>query len=90
MGDIEKKMSCYFLMHDEEPNGESFLRMAHKLRELDFDDNNFHRVMILTPKQMSHFLSWMANNGNPAPSAGKFQTWVFAGFMLRTLYGKIE
>jgi len=89
MGDI-KKPGAYFLMHEDEPNIDSFLRMQHELFLLGFDDDKFQRVMILTPKQMTHFLSSVAQSCPPLPSHGNFNRWVFAGFMLRTLYGKIE
>lgn len=90
MGNVEKKHGVYFIMHDEEPNGDSFLRMAHEVLLLGFDDDRFQRVMILTPLQMRHFLGWISRSLVPAPRHEDFGSWVFAGFMLRTLYGKIE
>lgn len=86
----EKKHGVYFLMPDEEPNIDSFLRMAHELHKLGFDDYTFQRVMLLTPVQMASFLRSMAKSFAPAPSHGEFHNWIFAGFMFRTLYGKIE
>lgn len=90
MGDREKKPEVYFLMPDEEPDIDSFLRMAHEIHMAGFDDHRFQRVMILTPKQMSHFLSSVAHLLISLPTHGSFNTWEFAGFMIRTLHGKIE
>lgn len=90
MGDIEKKVGAYFLMPDDEPNIDSFLRMAHELYVLGFDDDKFQRVMILNPSQMSSFLRSVSKSYAPLPSHGNFNTWIFAGFMLRTLNGRIE
>ncbi len=87
---LEKKVGAYFIMPDEKPNIDSFLRMAHELYNLGFDDDKFQRVIILNPTQMSNFLSSIAKSYNPLPSHGNFNTWIFAGFMLRTLIGKIE
>ncbi len=87
---MEKKPGVYFLMPDEEPNIDSFMRMAHELYMLNFDDSNFQRVMILTPKQMTSFLTSISKSLSIPPSHGNFHTWIFAGFMIRTLYGTIE
>lgn len=90
MGDIKKKMSAYFLMHEKEPNTDSFLRMAYELYMLGFDDDMFQRVMVLTPKQMASFLSSIVRSGLALPTHSNFNQWIFAGFMIRTLYGEIE
>lgn len=91
MNDSEKKIGVYFLMHEELPNIASFLRMSHELHMLNFDDDNFQRVMILNPYQIRSFLSDIANNGLDLPSYNNFHEWIFAGFMIRTLNdGRIE
>jgi hypothetical protein len=87
---LEKKHGVYFLMHEDEPNIESFLKMAHELFVLGFDDNKFQRVMLLNPKQMSSFLKSVADTNQIMPSHENFKKWTFAGFMVRTLLGKIE
>lgn len=90
MGDVENKIDAYFLMRDEKPNIDSFLRMAHELHVLNFDDDKFQRVMILNPAQMSSFLTSIAHSSVSLPLHRNFHKWQFAGFMLRTLRGKIE
>lgn len=90
MGNVEKKIGAYFLMDEEKPNIDSFLRMANELYSLGFDDHKFQRVMILNPAQMSSFLSSLSKSSAPLPNHGNFNEWIFAGFMLRTLRGKIE
>lgn len=90
MSDVEKKPAAYFIMHEEEPDVHSFLRMAQELLILGFDDYKFQRVMILTPVQMRHLLNSIDKCFIPLPSHENFHLSTCAGFMLRTLYGKIE
>ncbi len=90
MNELEKKIGVYFLMHEDQPDGHSFMRMNNELCEKYFDFDKFQPVMILTPKQMGGFLNWISRNCPPGPSHDEFHAWQFAGFMIRTLFGKIE
>ena len=90
MGDVEKKIDVYFLMHEDKSTIDSFLRMQHELWNLGLDDDKFQRVMVLNPSQMSSFLNSISDNFSPLPFHKGFHKWTFAGFMVRTLWGKIE
>ena len=89
MGYVKKKIGAYFIMHDENPTRESFLKMDHEISKAGFNSDNFQKVMILTPKQMSYFLNDICMYHASIPNHDNFQKWEFAGFMIRTLHGHI-
>jgi len=91
MGDVEKKPGAYFFpWWDERIDINTFLKMAHELHRIGFDDEKFQRVMILNPQQINSFLNSISQSGLELPSARNFHEWIFAGFMIRTLRGVIE
>lgn len=88
---LEDKIPVYFLMPDEEPNGESFMKLNHELFMRGFDDSFLQRIMLLTERQHVCFLHWMASTlyAKYIPS-GNTQLWEFSGFRIKILKGYVE